>query len=121
VPIRVFHCDDSEPFTQLVAFWLAEHDDIEHVGSAHRAAEALSALPAAGPDVVLLDTMGNPGDEALLGPVRAAVPGAAVIVYSSYVGLLREGALGRGADAYVDKEDDDRALVAAIRGVVKQR
>ena len=30
--IRVFHCDDSEAFTRLVSFWLAEHDDIEHVG-----------------------------------------------------------------------------------------
>jgi len=27
--IRVFHCDDSEAFTRLVAFWLAEHPDIE--------------------------------------------------------------------------------------------
>ena len=47
--IRVFHCDDSEAFTRLVAFWLAEHDDIEHVGEAHTAEAALAALPAARP------------------------------------------------------------------------
>ena len=45
--IRVLHCDDSEAFTRLVAFWLAEHDDIEHVGEAHTAAAALAALPTA--------------------------------------------------------------------------
>ena len=41
--IRVLHCDDSEAFTRLVAFWLAEHDDIEHVGEAHTAEAALAA------------------------------------------------------------------------------
>jgi hypothetical protein len=42
--IRVFHCDDSEAFTRLVAFWLAEHEDIEHAGQAHSAQSALAAL-----------------------------------------------------------------------------
>ena len=47
--IRVFHCDDSEAFTRLVAFWLAEHDDIEHVGQAHTAeARARRAAGGAG-------------------------------------------------------------------------
>ena len=43
--IRVFHCDDSEAFTRLVAFWLAEHPDIEHVGEAPTAEAALDLLP----------------------------------------------------------------------------
>ena len=53
--IRVFHCDDSEAFTRLVAFWLAEHTDIEHAGQAHTAQGALDAIPAAAPDVILID------------------------------------------------------------------
>ena len=115
--IRVFHCDDSEAFTRLVAFWLAEHPDIEHVGEAHTADAALAALPTARPDVVLLDTMGLPGDDSLLRQIRAAVPGAAVIVYSGYVPLMHEGALGNGADAYLAKNDEEGELVAAIRAV----
>ena len=115
--IRVFHCDDSEAFTRLVAFWLAEHPDIEHVGEAHTADAALASLPAAHPDVILLDTMGRPGDGRLLSSIRAASPAARVIVYSGYVRLLHQQALGEPADAYLAKGDDEFALVALIREV----
>jgi DNA-binding NarL/FixJ family response regulator len=117
--IRVFHCDDSEAFTRLVAFWLAEHPDIEVVGEARTTEAALAALAPARPDVILLDTMGRPGDAGLLAAIRAAAPGAKVIVYSGYVRLMREGALGREADGYLEKGDDDAALVALIREVVR--
>jgi DNA-binding NarL/FixJ family response regulator len=119
--IRVFHCDDSEAFTRLVAFWLAEHDDVEHVGQAHTADAALAALPAARPDVVLLDTLGKPGDDSLLQAIRAAVPGVKVIVYSGYVRLMHEGALGQSADGYLEKGDDEGPLLDAIRAVVKPK
>jgi DNA-binding NarL/FixJ family response regulator len=115
--IRVFHCDDSEAFTRLVAFWLAEHTDIEHVGAAHTPDGAVAALRSAAPDVVLLDTMGLPGDDSLLRRIRAAVPDAAVIVYSGYVRLMHDGALGDGADAYLQKGDEEGELVATIRRV----
>jgi DNA-binding NarL/FixJ family response regulator len=115
--IRVFHCDDSEAFTRLVAFWLAEHPDLEHVGAALTAEEALAALPAARPDVVLLDTMGVPGDDSLLLRIREAVPDAAVVVYSGYVRLMQEGELGSAADAYLPKSDEEGELVATIRRV----
>jgi DNA-binding NarL/FixJ family response regulator len=116
--IRVFHCDDSEAFTRLVAFWLAEHPDIEHAGRAHTADEALAVLPEVRPDVVLLDTMGRPGDDTLLLAIRAAAPGAKVIVYSGYVRLMQEGALGHEADAYLEKADEEGPLIDAIRAVV---
>ena len=115
--IRVFHCDDSEAFTRLVAFWLAEHPDIEHVGAAHTAEDALALLGPAAPDVVLLDTMGLPGDDALLVRIREVAPEAAVVVYSGYVRLMREGELGTAADAYLQKSDEDGELVATIRRV----
>lgn len=115
--IRVFHCDDSEAFTRLVSFWLAEHDDVEHVGAAHSGEAALAALPDARPDVILLDTMGRPGDDSLLRAIRAAAPDARVIVYSGYVRMLDETALGEGADGYLAKDDDEGALVDCIRAV----
>ena len=119
--IRVFHCDDSEAFTRLVAFWLAEHDDMEHVGEAHTAEAALAALPAARPDVVLLDTLGRPGDDTLLLAIRAAVPGVKVIVYSGYVRLMQEGTVGEGADGYLEKGDEEGPVLDAIRAVVKPK
>jgi DNA-binding NarL/FixJ family response regulator len=116
--IRVFHCDDSEAFTRLVSFWLSEHDDIEYAGQAHTADAALAALPGARADVVLLDTLGRPGDDTLLRAVREAAPQAKVIVYSGYVRLMQEGALGHEADAYLEKGDDEGPLLEAIRAVV---
>jgi DNA-binding NarL/FixJ family response regulator len=119
--IRVFHCDDSEAFTRLVAFWLAEHDDMEHVGQAHTAASALAALPAARPDVVLLDTLGRPGDDTLLLAIRDVAPQAKVIVYSGYVRLMQDGALGHEADSYLEKGDAEGPLLDAIRAVSKPK
>ena len=117
--IRVFHCDDSEAFTRLVAFWLAEHDDIEHAGQAHtRRGGAAPRCRTRSADVVLLDTLGKPGDDTLLKQIRAVAPEAKVIVYSGYVRLMQEGALGVGADAYLEKGDDDGPLIEAIRSVV---
>jgi DNA-binding NarL/FixJ family response regulator len=116
--IRVFHCDDSEAFTRLVKFWLSEHEDIVHAGEAHTAAAALEALPGSEADVVLLDTLGKPGDNTLLNQIRAIAPGVKVIVYSGYVRLMQEDALGEGADAYLEKGDDDGPLIEAIRAVV---
>lgn len=116
--IRVFHCDDSEAFTRLVAFWLADHADIVHAGQAHTAESALDALARTEADVVLLDTLGRPGDDTLLRQIREVAPGVKVIVYSGYVRLMQEGALGQGADAYLEKGDDDGPLIEAIRAVV---
>ena len=68
--------------------------------------------------MILLDTLGRPGDDSLLLAVREAAPGAKVIVYSGYVRLMQEGALGDQADAYLEKGDDEGPLLDAIRAVV---
>ena len=113
MPIRVFHCDDSRPFTRLCWHWLSGYEDIEHVGAAHSLAEALATVAATRPDVVLLDTMGAPEDApAALRQIRARVPHARVVVCSGFVDLLP---LGGDADAYVAKRDDETELVDAIR------
>lgn len=119
--IRIFHCDDSSAFTRLVRHWLDDHTDIEHVGEANSGEDAVSAIGRAQPDVVLLDTMGSPGDTTLLRRIRSEAPQARVIVYSGYVPLLEEGELGVEADAYIEKGDDEAALVAMIRAVAVAR
>ena len=116
--IRIFHCDDSAAFTRLVRHWLDEHQGLEYAGAAHSGDAAIDALPQARPDVVLLDTMGSPGDPGLLRRIRTAVPQARVIVYSGYLSIVDPGELGGEADAYLPKSDDEDALVAMIRAVV---
>jgi DNA-binding NarL/FixJ family response regulator len=119
--LRIFHCDDSAAFTRLVRHWLDEHEGIEHVGEAHDGEQALKLLPRAAPDVVLLDTMGSPGDTALLRRIREAVPGARVIVYSGYLSILDSDALGGEADAYLEKGEDENQLIAMINAVAHLR
>ncbi len=115
--IRIFHCDDSSAFTRLVRHWLEEHDGLEHVGAAHSGEEALDAIAAARPDVVLLDTMGSPGETTLLQEIRAEIPQARVIVYSGYVSIIDADQIRGDADGYLAKGDDDHSLVAMIRAV----
>jgi DNA-binding NarL/FixJ family response regulator len=112
MPIRLYHCDDSQPFTRLVWHWLTSHADIDHVGAAHSADEALATVADARPDVILLDTMGAPKDPRLLVALRRRAPDARIVVYSGYVGLMD---LHGEADAYVAKDDDEGELLAAIR------
>jgi len=114
MPIRVFHCDDSRPFTRLCWFWLNGHQDIEHVGAAHSLEEAYATVASTRPDVVLLDTMGAPSDTTALKEIRARVPAARVVVLSGYVNLKL---LSGSADAYVAKGDDELPLLEAIRTV----
>jgi DNA-binding NarL/FixJ family response regulator len=117
-PIRVFHCDDSDAFTRLVRHWLDEHADVEWLGAERDPARVADAVAVAQPDVVLLDTMGQPGDGDLIEAVRAAAPSARVVVYSGYVSLMGADGLAQGADAYLDKADDEKVLVACLRSVV---
>ena len=115
--LRIYHCDDSTAFTRLVRHWLDEHEGLEHVGECHSCNDTLGGLVAARPDVVLLDTMGSPGDTSLLMRIRDALPDARIVVYSGYVGMLGADALGGGADAYLEKDDDEDALIETIRAV----
>jgi DNA-binding NarL/FixJ family response regulator len=114
---RVLLCDDSRSLATLVDHWLEEHADLEFVGAIQHREDCLDAIRSTRPDVVLLDTMGDPGDSSTLEVIRAASPQTRVVVYSGYVALLGEDALPR-ADAFLDKGADHEELVAAIRSVV---
>jgi DNA-binding NarL/FixJ family response regulator len=114
--IRVLLCDDSRSLATLVEHWLEDHGDLEFVGAIQHKADCLDAVSRAQPDVVLLDTMGDPHESATLETIRRAAPAAQVILYSGYVALLGEDSLPR-ADAFLDKGADHDELVAAIRSV----
>ena len=110
-------CDDSRSLATLVDAWLEGHDDLEFVGAVHDAEACPAGVAAARPDVVLLDPMGNPHDSTLLDAIRATCPGTRVIVYSGYVGLLGAAGIPLEPDAFLDKDVEGPALVAAIRSV----
>lgn len=115
--IRVLLCDDSRSLATLVEHWLEDHRDLEFVGAIQHRADCLDAVSRSQPDVVLLDTMGDPYESTTLETIRRAAPAAQVILYSGYVALLGEEALPR-ADAFLDKGADHDEVVAAIRSAV---
>jgi two-component system, NarL family, invasion response regulator UvrY len=114
--IRVLLCDDSRSLATLVEHWLEDHDDIEFVGAIQHKQHCLEAVARTRPDVVLLDTMGDPHDTSTLATIRAAAPETRVVIYSGYVALLGEDALPR-ADGFLDKGAHHDELVAAVRSV----
>ena len=78
--LRVFIADDSLGFGTLASAWLEAHEDIEVVGAARSAPEALAALTDARPDVVILDRLLPQPEHSMqvLHHVRATLPGAAI-------------------------------------------
>jgi DNA-binding NarL/FixJ family response regulator len=122
--LRVFIADDSLGFGTLAAAWLEAHEDIEVVGAARSAGEAIAALGTAAPDVVILDRLLPQPEhsEQVLSHVRAELPAAAVLLVS---GMPDEDLAGEaraaGADGHVSKAANAEALAEAVRRVAAAR
>lgn len=121
--LRVFIADDSIGFPTLASAWLEGADDIEVVGAARTAEEALEAVVAAAPDVVLLDRLlPQPEHSArVLAHVREHLPGTAVLLVSGMSESdLADEAQAAGADAHISKAANAETLVAAVRRAAAQ-
>jgi DNA-binding NarL/FixJ family response regulator len=122
--LRVFIADDSLGFGTLAAAWLEANADIEVVGIARSAAEAIAGLADARPDVVILDRLLPQPEHSqeILAHVRRHVPGAAVLLVSGMPDDdLALEAVAAGADGHVSKAANAEALTDAVRRVAAQR
>jgi DNA-binding NarL/FixJ family response regulator len=117
--IRVFHADDHQVFRDGVRLLLEREADIQVVGAAANAVDAVKAIRTLKPDVAILD-LGMPGG-GVLGIIRrlkSDVPTVRVIVLTmfdspAYVNeVVASGALG-----YLLKEAPGEELVRAVRSV----
>ena len=117
--IRIVVVDDHAVVRSGLRLLLDAEDDMEVVGDAGNAREAIFEVRAASPDVVLLDVVmpGESGIEALPQVLHEA-PGARVLMLSMQddPNYVRE-AFAAGASGYVLKEAVDAEVVAAIREV----
>ncbi len=119
--IRVLIVDDHPIVRAGLVGILAVEADLEVVGEASSAAEAVTAARALLPDVVLMDLRmpGGDGVTATSG-VLAAAPAARVVVLTTYesdADIVR--AVEAGAAGYLLKDAGRADLVAAIRAAAR--
>jgi len=120
-PVRVFVVDDHPAVREGLRAFIDTYPELEHAGEAADGEAAVEAVPAARPDVVLMD-LELPGIDgvAAIARLRARDPGLAVLVLTSFGSEERViGALRAGARGYLMKEAGPSELVTAILAVAR--
>jgi DNA-binding NarL/FixJ family response regulator len=114
---RVMLVDDHPDFRDLMVALLEGQPDLRVVAQAGTMAEARSQAAASSFDVVVLDLGlpdGNGAD--LIGELREASPGGAVLVMSASLHPTNIGkAMREGADEVLDKLASPREVVGTVR------
>ena len=117
--ITVFLVDDHEVVRRGVAEMLEEDAGLTVVGQAATAAEALARIPAARPDVAVLDMRLPDGNGIeLCRELRSKLPGLNCLMLTSYTDEhAMMDAILAGAGGYVIKDIKGMELAAAVRTV----
>ncbi len=118
-PIRVFLLDDHEIVRRGLAELISTTTDLLVVGEAGTAAQALSRIPAARPDVAILDArLPNGSGIDVCREIRSVRPETNCLILTSYdddAALF--AAVMAGASGYLLKQIGGRSLIDAIRDV----
>ncbi len=114
---RIMLVDDHPDFRDLMVTLLESQPDLEVVAQAGTMAEARAEAAASSFDVVVLDLGlpdGNGAD--LIGELREASPGGAVLVMSASLHPTNiERAMREGADEVLDKLSPPAEVVGTVR------
>jgi len=119
--IRVLIVDDHQIVRQGLRAILEKEPDLEVVGEAASAEEALEIVRQAPPDVALVDIrLGGMGGIELCRRLREVAPNVAVVMLTSFLNetLVRE-CVQAGARGYLLKDVSDLDLVQSIRRVMQ--
>jgi DNA-binding NarL/FixJ family response regulator len=113
--MRVMLADERPEVRSALRLLLEQDPGVVVMGEAAEAADVLSQVEEACPDLVLLD-WDLPGSRPtdLLAALRSICPDLVVTVLSSRPGRRRL-ALSAGADAFVSKGDSPELLLAVLR------
>ena len=118
-PIRILIVDDHQIVRMGLAALLGYHTDIQLVGEAEDAAQALAAYRRLRPSLVLMD-LRIPGDGAVaVRDIVAEDPGAKILMLTTYD--LQEDihrCFQAGASGYMLKNEAGAAILHAIRTVL---
>ena len=121
--IRVLICDDQQVVREGLRAILSTAPQIEVVGLARHGADALEQIPAARPDVVLMDLKMPVMDGVqATREIRARFPGVRVLVLTTYdADQWVLDAVRAGASGYLLKDSPGDALIAAVEGTAAGR
>lgn len=118
-PVRIVIVDDHEVVRIGLRTLLSLEPEVEVVGEAGNAADALAEIERVAPDVALLDLrLGPDNGFDVCRQLQKMGSDTRVLVLTSYEddGMIVE-AISAGADGYLLKEIDRRSLVEAIKKV----
>ncbi|HEX6337286.1 MAG TPA: response regulator transcription factor [Jiangellaceae bacterium] len=117
--VSVFLLDDHEVVRRGVAALLSAEPDLEVVGEASTASQALARIPALRPDVAILDVRLPDGDGvSVCREIRSRLPEVACLMLTSFADddALFDAVMA-GAAGYVLKQIHGTDLVGAVRTV----
>jgi two-component system response regulator DevR len=119
VTIRVFLLDDHELVREGIRSLLESDENIEVVGEASTAAEALTRIPLAQPDVAILDVRLEDGDGIdVCREVRSLLPDLVCLMLTSFADdEALYASVMAGAAGYVLKQIRARDLVDDVKKV----
>jgi two-component system, NarL family, response regulator DevR len=121
VAIRVFLLDDHELVREGIRSLLEHEEDIEVVGEAGTAAEAMTRIPLARPDVAILDVrLDDASGIEVCRDLRSTIPELACLVLTSFEDdEALVASVMAGASGYVLKQIKSRDLIEDIRRVAR--
>ncbi|HYX86090.1 MAG TPA: response regulator [Gaiellales bacterium] len=113
--MRVLICDDSLPLRRELRIGL-EAEGFEVVGEAGDGVEAVELADRLEPDACVVDlSMPRRDGLEVVALLRERLPGARIVVFSAFAAdRMRDQALRRGADAYLEKGCAFPVLVDAL-------
>jgi DNA-binding NarL/FixJ family response regulator len=114
--MNVYLVDDNATSLHMIAQFLGTHPHFQVVGESRSGAEALSAIPATLPDIVLMDISmpGMNGIEATR-RIKAMLPDLPVVMLTiNDIPEYREAAASAGAAAFVSKADCFDTLIDVL-------
>jgi len=120
VSISVFLLDDHEIVRRGIAQLLESEDDIQVIGEAGTAAQAMARIPALRPDVAILDVRLPDGEGVTVcREIRSTVsPPPACLMLTSYSDdEALFGAIMAGASGYLLKQVTGIDLIGAVRTI----
>lgn len=117
--VRVFLLDDHELVREGIRTLLESDAEIEVVGEAATATEALTRIPLAQPDVAILDVRLEEGNGIeVCREVRSAVPGMACLILTSFADdEALYASVMAGASGFILKQIKARDLIEDVKKV----